>query len=397
MKKSDIIGRVADRMRLRKSVAEGAVDTVLETIAEALAKEEAVRIAGFGTFATKRREARTGRNPATGESVAIAASKAPSFKAGKALRDAVNTGRNPAAGDGGDDRDLGQRAHGDPGASFDVSDWPGGVEPVWSVLEAESARALRVEPLAEEGAVHLADDLTEGELAGSAFVRNALVLLGEMDDGETLWMGSHGNLTMKSVTRLRTLMSWPGLEATEQFRTGKTYREQAIGELHLLRLVAGRAGLIRSSALWFELTPLGRTMLEPGRRGGLQALLFHDAFWGMDLSKFVSGRPRSLPGWWPQGDIGVVLWSLSAVGNEWRNARSLTALCTVRDDSIPTARWDPAAMMFARHILDPLRWFGLVECRMVDVPIDMLWRKTVLFDRFLSFDVRLAGCPSDGH
>ena len=117
----------------------------------------------------------------------------------------------------------------------------------------------------------------------------------------------------------------------------------------------------------------------------------------MDLSKFVSGRPRSLPGWWPQGDIGMVLWSLSAVGGEWRNARSLTALCTVRDDSIPTARWDPASMMFARHILDPLRWFGLVECRMVDVPIDMLWRKTALFDRFLSFDVRLAGRLSDGH
>ena len=273
MKKSDIVGRVADRMRLRKSVAEGAVDTVLETIAEALAKEEAVRIAGFGTFATKRREARTGRNPATGESVAIAASKAPSFKAGKALRDAVNTGWTPAVTDGADDRDLGQRAHGEPGAAFDVSDWPGGVEPVWSLLEPESARALRVEPLAGEGTVHLADDLTERELAESAFVRNALVLLGEMDGGETLWMGSHGNLMMKSVTRLRTLMSWPGMEATEQFRAGKTYREQAIGELHLLRLVAGRAGLIRSSALWFELTPLGRTMLEAGRRGGASGVV----------------------------------------------------------------------------------------------------------------------------
>ena len=89
MNKSDIVGRVADRMRLSKSGAESAVDTVLEAIAEALAKEEAVRIAGFGTFATRSRGARTGRNPRTGERVAIPASKAPSFKAGRALRDAV--------------------------------------------------------------------------------------------------------------------------------------------------------------------------------------------------------------------------------------------------------------------------------------------------------------------
>ena len=92
MKKSEMVGRVAGRMGLTKSAADGAVDAVFEVIAEALAKEEAVRIAGFGTFATRSRSARTGRNPRTGESVSIPASKAPSFKAGKTLRDAVNGG-----------------------------------------------------------------------------------------------------------------------------------------------------------------------------------------------------------------------------------------------------------------------------------------------------------------
>ena len=79
-------------------------------------------------------------------------------------------------------------------------------------------------------------------------------------------------------------------------------------------------------------------MLEPGRRGALQALLFRQAFWHRDLSKFVSGRPRTLPGWWPQGDIGVVLWSISAVGADCQNAGTLTALSTVPDDTMPTAR-----------------------------------------------------------
>ena len=357
MKKSDIVGRVAKRMGLTRSAAEGAVDTVLESIAEALAKEEAVRIAGFGTFATKSRNARTGRNPGTGESVSIAASKAPSFKPGKALRDAVNVGWKPAAADRMVQGKSREQAHGEPGAALDVSDWPGGMEPVWRLLEPESARALRVEPLAEGSAVHLADDLTEAELADSAFVRNALVLLREMDGGEMLWTGTNSNLKMKSVTRLRTLMSWPGMEAIEQLRAEKTYREHAIGELLLLRLVAERAGLIRSSALWFELTPLGRAMLDPGSRGGLQALLFRHAFWHMDLSEFVSGVPRGLPTWWPQGDIGMVLWSLSAVSDEFRSVETLTDLWTVPDDASPEAYWNPAAMMFSRRVLDPLRWF----------------------------------------
>lgn len=387
MNKSDIVGRVAGRMGLGKSAAESAVDTVLGAIAEALAREETVRIAGFGTFSTRRRSARAGRNPRTGERVAVAASKSPSFKAGKWLRDAVNTGWTPPAAEHGGE--AGRRGDGEAVGRLDVSDWPGGVEPVWTLLDAESAGALGAEPLADNGAVRLAGDLSEEELAGSAFARNALVLLGEADRWDPLWTGTHGNLKMTDVTRLRALMSWPGMEATEQLRAGKTYREQAVGELHLLRQVVERAGLLSASALWFELTPQGRAMLEPGARGALQALLFRQAFWHMDLSEYVSGRPRGLPGWWPQGDIGIVLWSLSEVGDEWRNTDTLTTLCAVPDEDIATARWPAAATMFARHILDPLRWFGLVECSLAELPRELLWRKTALFDRFLSFDVGL--------
>ena len=89
MNKSELAGRLADRMALSKSAATGAVDAVCETIREALAQGEEVRIAGFGTFTTRSRPARSGRNPRTGESVSIPASKAPVFKAGKTLRIAV--------------------------------------------------------------------------------------------------------------------------------------------------------------------------------------------------------------------------------------------------------------------------------------------------------------------
>ena len=92
MNKSEIAGRVAGRTGVSRSAAGDAVDAVFEAVAEALARGEDVRIAGFGTFGTRSRPARTGRHPRTGESLKIAASTTPTFKAGKPLGDAVNAG-----------------------------------------------------------------------------------------------------------------------------------------------------------------------------------------------------------------------------------------------------------------------------------------------------------------
>ena len=90
MKKSDLSARVAAEVSLSKADAKTAVSAVLGSIGDALARGETVSTAGFGTFSVKHRAERHGRNPRTGESIAIAASKVPSFKAGKGLRDAVN-------------------------------------------------------------------------------------------------------------------------------------------------------------------------------------------------------------------------------------------------------------------------------------------------------------------
>ena len=98
MKKSDIAGRVADRIGLGQSAAGNAVDAVFEAVGEALANGEEVRIAGFGTFGTRNRPARTGRNPQTGESLSIPASTAPAFKPGKAPKDAVSDGKASLTG-----------------------------------------------------------------------------------------------------------------------------------------------------------------------------------------------------------------------------------------------------------------------------------------------------------
>ena len=89
MKKSDLSAHVAAKASMTQAQAAGVVDAVFSAISVALARDESVATPGFGTFSTKTRGARQGRNPRTGESIAIAASKSPAFKAGKTLRDAV--------------------------------------------------------------------------------------------------------------------------------------------------------------------------------------------------------------------------------------------------------------------------------------------------------------------
>ena len=90
MNKNDLIASVASSAGLSKADAAGAVDAVLDGIAGALSSGGEVRLVGFGTFSVANRAATTGRNPRTGEAIQIPASKQPKFKAGKALKDAVN-------------------------------------------------------------------------------------------------------------------------------------------------------------------------------------------------------------------------------------------------------------------------------------------------------------------
>ena len=90
MNKSELIDKVAASADIPKAVAGRALDAVIESITGALAEGDSVVLVGFGTFAVKDRAALTGRNPQTGNPIEIAAAKIPGFKAGKALKDAVN-------------------------------------------------------------------------------------------------------------------------------------------------------------------------------------------------------------------------------------------------------------------------------------------------------------------
>lgn len=90
MNKNELISVIAEKSGFSKKDAATALESVVAAISESLEKGEKIQLVGFGTFEVKERAARTGKNPRTGEVVEIAAAKVPSFKAGKALKDAVS-------------------------------------------------------------------------------------------------------------------------------------------------------------------------------------------------------------------------------------------------------------------------------------------------------------------
>ena len=90
MNKTELVAAMAEQAGLSKKDAEAALKAFTDVVAAELKKDEKVQLVGFGTFEVAKREAREGRNPQTGETMKIAASKAPKFKAGKALKDMIN-------------------------------------------------------------------------------------------------------------------------------------------------------------------------------------------------------------------------------------------------------------------------------------------------------------------
>lgn len=90
MNKAELVAAVAEKANVTKKAAEESVNAFVEVVTEELVKGEKVQLVGFGSFEVRKRAARKGRNPQSGEEIKIPASKAPVFKAGKALKDTVN-------------------------------------------------------------------------------------------------------------------------------------------------------------------------------------------------------------------------------------------------------------------------------------------------------------------
>lgn len=270
----------------------------------------------------------------------------------------------------------------------EVQRWLGGVEPAWTMLEFNSRNALLDEPSADNQAIRLEPGLTEQDLAGSAVTRTARLLLQRAADAGGLKLTATGNLSRAVVAEMIEVVEWPGLDKDELFRMNKVINEPDFLPVHFVRLLVEGTKLLRKDRDKLVPTRLGKKMLAPERYGALQALLFHIALWHLNLAYFDRCPVQS----WPQNDVGVVLWSLTASASEWQDSEKLTRLCAVPVIGILEASWDLGSFAFEARILRPLTWFGLLESRWKDkdgLGEPRLYRKTPLFDRFVKFNVRI--------
>jgi len=269
-----------------------------------------------------------------------------------------------------------------------VRRWLEGVEPAWTLLTFDSLRALRQEPSAGKSAIRIANDLSVDEIAGSAVARNTLILLQQAIERGGLPLTATGNLSRAVVADMCKLIEWPDYDQADAFRFNKVINELDFLPLHVVRQLAQAATLVRVQRGKLMATPLGKSILSDVKRGSLLAVLFHLAFWRMDLSYFG----RGLLGSWPQADAGVVLWSLSVCANDWQSAEKLTRLCTIPAPAMFSETWDRTPYAMEAKILRPLLWFGLLEHRSERLPERLVaaqhyYRKTALFDRLITFDI----------
>jgi hypothetical protein len=181
--------------------------------------------------------------------------------------------------------------------------WLNGVEPAWTVLDFDSFNALREEPSANNQSIRLEPTLSATELSGSAITRNALILLRRAVETDGLKLTATGNVSRAVVDEMCEIFEWPDYAKDEFFRFHKVINEPDFLPLHFIRVLVKATKLVRTHRGKLVPTRLGKGIVAKEQYGALQAVLFHVAFWHMNLSYF----DRRLLDFWPQSDVGIVL------------------------------------------------------------------------------------------
>ena len=223
------------------------------------------------------------------------------------------------------------------------------------MLVFDSFNALRHEPSVDNKAIRLVPNLTETDLLGSAVTKVAQMLLRRANDPGGLKLTATGNLSRAVVAEMVEVVEWPGLDKNEFFRFHKVVNEPDFLPVHFVRALLQGTKLVRTHRGTLVSTRLGKKMQAPEWRGALHALLFHIALWHLNLGYFDRNPIES----WPQNDVGVVLWSLSASASDWIDPERLTRLCTVPVSGVVEASWTCPVLVERHRVIR--HWFFRTE------------------------------------
>src|SRR5438445_74380 len=204
------------------------------------------------------------------------------------------------------------------------------------MLDFDSFNALRHEPSASNHAIRLEPDLADAEISGSAVTTNALTLLRRAAETGGLKLTASGNLSRAVVEEMCGIIQAPDYHKAELLRFQKVINEPDLLPLHFTRILTQAAKLSRTHRGKLVPTPLGRRMLAAEQHGPLQAVLFHVALWHMNLAYF-DGYPLDS---WPQSEVGVILWSLSAAPHDWLPRETRTRRCASHVIGVFESQWD---------------------------------------------------------
>jgi hypothetical protein len=264
------------------------------------------------------------------------------------------------------------------------------VIPAWTLLTPESLRALVGAAGRVPDAIHLAATVSPSELSGVPMVAAARLVIERALAQDGLTLTARGFVSRADTSALFEALDWPDYPKGSVRAVNKVLNETDVLPVHLTRVLTQGAGLLRRHKGRLIATKRAAELLHPDHATALFRALFEAAFWRVNLSYFDA---VPLP-YWPQTQVGVVLWCLSVSAHQWMRPEALVASCTIPDDSRHNDPNVPTFALVAR-VLRPLTWFGLLETRTEAEPqgAGLGWsrccRKLPLFDRVLSFRVAL--------
>jgi hypothetical protein len=270
-----------------------------------------------------------------------------------------------------------------------VITWLDGIEPYWTYLDFESYCRLRRNPGEDDRALRLASDLTATEASSSPIVAALLHLL-RMAETQPVSLTSSGCLSRAAVVELARTVDGPAFDLALIRSVTKVLNEQDVWPAELLRVVAVDMRLLRRAGKTLVPTAKARKLLGTGGAGDLAARLFEIVFWRINLGRW-DGCP--VPSW-PQGDIGIIVWAMSHVASDWETPDRLARLTTVPVIGVLEATQDFSGIALELRILRMLALFGLLDAELEACSPERFlsrrrYRKSPLFDRFLSFHVTL--------
>jgi len=258
-------------------------------------------------------------------------------------------------------------------------------------LVAEFVRRLVHEDWdSSDALLRLKADLPHRLVGGTRFFSQARLFLAALADQDGLALTASGALNRASVVHLCSVMEWPRetMESLKEIKS-KRFNELDVFPLELIRVTCLVAGLARRRGRVLNATKKARSLLAETRSGELYRRLFVTMFSHLNYEYVTEHAAGPLI----QESIGYILWQARSILTEWVNVEELPGPLLLR----PVANairvnpyYDEASWTIYSGVIEPLEWFGLVECQPdgkdPDVGIGQ-YRKTPLFDRFIGFDL----------